>query len=132
MPFVALVVDDSMLIRHTICRFLEERGFTVESAANGHDALESLKRKRPDIIITDIQMPKMNGSELISAVKSNPETASIPIVIVAGKHSGFDKHEKRANFTIFKDIDIEEQLGKAVDVALGIAAVKAKGAATKS
>jgi CheY-like chemotaxis protein len=132
MPFVALVVDDSMLIRHTICRFLEERGFTVESAANGHDALESLKRKRPDIIITDIQMPKMNGSELISAVKLDPETASIPIVIVAGKHSGFDKHEKRANFTIFKDIDIEEQLGKAVDVALAIHSRKAKGATAKS
>jgi CheY-like chemotaxis protein len=128
MSRAALVVDDSMLIRHTVCRFLEERGFTVESATNGVQALELLGAMQPDIIITDMQMPKMNGSQLISALKENPDTTNIPIIIVAGKHSGFEKHEKRANFTIFKDIDIEEQLGKAVDVVLGIPAAKGKGA----
>ena len=119
MSVVALVVDDSMLIRHTVCRFLEERGFAVESATNGLEALEALKRVRPDIIITDIQMPKMNGSELITAVKKQPALAGIPIVIVAGRQSGFEQTEKRANFTIFKDIDIEDQLAKAVQVVLG-------------
>ena len=54
MSFVALVVDDSMLIRHTVCRFLEERGFAVESATNGQDALEILKRVQPHIIVTDM------------------------------------------------------------------------------
>jgi CheY-like chemotaxis protein len=127
MSVVALVVDDSMLIRHTVCRFLEERGFAVESATNGQEALEVLKRVRPDIIITDIQMPKMNGSELITAVKKQPALAGIPIVIVAGRQSGFEQTEKRANFTIFKDIDIEDQLAKAVQVVLG-----AKGQAAKS
>jgi CheY-like chemotaxis protein len=127
MSVVALVVDDSMLIRHTVCRFLEERGFAVESATNGLEALEVLKRVRPDIIITDIQMPKMNGSELITAVKKQPALAGIPIVIVAGRQSGFEQTEKRANFTIFKDIDIEDQLAKAVQVVLG-----AKGQAAKS
>src|ERR1700693_313660 len=53
MPRVALVVDDSMLIRHTVCRFLEERGYTVESATNGEEALPIVKRIHPDIIITD-------------------------------------------------------------------------------
>jgi CheY-like chemotaxis protein len=127
MSVVALVVDDSMLIRHTVCRFLEERGFAVESATNGQEALEALKRVRPDIIITDIQMPKMNGSELITAVKSDSALASIPIVIVAGKQSGFEQTEKRANFTIFKDIDIEDQLAKALTVVLGTKARAAKG-----
>jgi CheY-like chemotaxis protein len=126
MSVVALVVDDSMLIRHTVCRFLEERGFAVESATNGQEALEALKRVRPDIIITDIQMPKMNGSELITAVKKQPALAGIPIVIVAGKQSGFEQTEKRANFTIFKDIDIEDQLAKAVQVVLGAKAQAAK------
>jgi CheY-like chemotaxis protein len=122
MPLVALVVDDSMLIRHTVCRFLEERGFTVESASNGQDALETLKRIQPDLIITDMQMPKMDGSELITALKSQPSSANIPVVIVAGKQSGFEKWEKRANFAIFKDIDIEEQLAKALQAVLGIPA----------
>src|SRR5271167_4017657 len=107
MSVVALVVDDSMLIRHTVCRFLEERGFSVESATNGQEALETLKKIRPHMIVTDMQMPKMGGSELITALKREPSTADIPIVIVAGKQSGFDQTEKRADFTIFKDIDIE-------------------------
>jgi CheY-like chemotaxis protein len=113
-----------MLIRHTVCRFLEERGFAVESATNGLEALEALKRVRPDIVITDIQMPKMSGTELITALKANPATASIPIVIVAGKQSGFERTEKRANFAIFKDIDIEDQLAKALQVLLDKPAAK--------
>ncbi len=128
-PLVALVVDDSMLIRHTVCRFLEQRGYTVESASNGEEALPIVKRIRPDIIITDMQMPKMSGTELITALKAQPETASIPVVIVAGKNSGFDAHEHRANFAIFKDIDIEAQLEKALDAVLGTRAGKSKAAA---
>jgi CheY-like chemotaxis protein len=124
MPRVALVVDDSMLIRHTVCRFLEERGFSVESASNGQEALETLKRIRPDIIITDMQMPKMNGGEFITALKTHPLTANIPVVIVAGRQSGFDESEKRAQFAIFKDIDIETQLAKALETILNAPAVK--------
>jgi CheY-like chemotaxis protein len=64
-------------------------------------------------------MPKMSGSELITALKSKPETAKIPIIIVAGRASGFDESEKRADFAIYKDIDIEGQLGKALDALMG-------------
>ncbi len=120
MSLAALVVDDSMLIRHTVCRFLEERGFEVQSATNGLEALEILKSARPDIIVTDMQMPKMTGSQLITALKAEPSTAQIPIVIVAGKQSGFQNNEKRANFAIFKDIDIEEQLTRALAALLKI------------
>lgn len=119
MPRVALVVDDSMLIRYTVCRFLEQRGFAVESATNGAEALDVLSRIRTDLIVTDMQMPKMSGSELITALKSKPETAGIPIIIVAGRASGFDMSEKRANFAIYKDIDIDTQLAKALDAVLG-------------
>lgn len=115
MPLMALVVDDSMLIRHTVSRFLEERGFHVESATNGKDALDLVARRHPDLIITDIQMPKMSGTELITALKNDASTAGIPIVIVAGRQSGFENIETRANFAIFKDIDIEEQLARALE-----------------
>jgi len=108
-----------MLIRHTVCRFLEARGYTVESATNGEEALPIVERSRPDIIITDMQMPKMSGSELIAILKSRPEMASIPVIIVAGKDSRFDAKEQGANFAIFKDIDIESQLAKALDAILG-------------
>lgn len=111
---LALVVDDSMLIRHCVCRFLEEHGFTVESASNGQEALEALQQVTPDLIVTDLQMPKMGGSDLITALKSHPVTATIPVVIVASRQSGFDDNEHRADFAIFKDIDIETQLAKAL------------------
>ena len=115
MTKVALVVDDSMLIRYTVCCFLEQRGFAVESATNGLEALEILARMQPTLIVTDMQMPKMSGSEFITALKSKPETAGIPIIIVAARASGFDKTETRANFAVFKDIDIESQLVKALE-----------------
>jgi len=120
----ALVVDDSMLIRYTVCRSLEERGFTVESATNGLEALQILERMLPDLIVTDMQMPKMSGGELITALKKNPRTANIPIIIVAGRASGFDEKETRADFAIHKDIDIETQLAKALDTVFGKAVEK--------
>jgi CheY-like chemotaxis protein len=86
------------------------------------EALEILKRVSPVLVITDMQMPAMGGSELISVIKSKPETASIPILILTGVSSGFDRNENRADFTIFKDIDVQEQLEKALHAVAGKAA----------
>ncbi len=63
----------------------------------------------------------MTGSELITVVKADPRTAGIPVIIVAGRQSGFEKTENRANYAIFKDIDIEDQLGRALDQLIGTA-----------
>ncbi len=112
---LALVVDDSMLIRHAVCRFFEERGFSVESATNGLEALEMLKSVSPDLIVTDLSMPKMTGTELITALKENAATMNTPILVLAAKQSGAHPlEETRADFVIFKDIDIQEQLEAAV------------------
>ena len=120
-PKLALVVDDSMLIRHTVCRFLEERGFQVEAATNGLEALEMLATLEPDIIITDIQMPRMSGVELISALKNDPRTAEIPIVALSSLKCGAKgpAEDARADFSILKDIDIEAQLESTLAQALG-------------
>ena len=119
MSRVALVVDDSMLIRHSVCRFLEERGFIVEAATNGQEAIEILNTVLPDIVITDLQMPKMTGAELISRLKDKPHTANIPVVVLAGRSVSQEAAETRADFTIYKDIDIEAQIAKAVLTVLG-------------
>ena len=103
-----------------MCRFLEQRGFTVESATNGQEALETLQRIAPDIIVTDMQMPKMSGSELINPLlEAAAGDGRDSGCTVAGKQSGFDKTEKRADFAIYKDIDIEDQLGNVLDALLG-------------
>lgn len=115
----ALVVDDSMLIRHTVCRFLEERGFEVESATNGTEAVAMLSLKTPDIIITDLSMPKMNGAELITFIKGRPQTANTPIVVLAAKRTSSETiTEQRADALIHKDIDIDEQLEGALEQLL--------------
>ena len=120
MSRTALVVDDSMLIRHTVCRFLEERGYTVESATNGADALQKLQSFHPDILITDMMMPKMDGTQLITELKKNPDLARVPVIVLAGKQSAAGlPPEHRANATIWKDIDIVSQLENALTQVLG-------------
>lgn len=115
----ALVVDDSMLIRHTVCRFLEAHGFAVESASNGYEAVQALQTLHPHLIVTDMNMPRMSGSEFITVLKSRPETAAIPVVVLAGRSTDQQMpSDKRADFHIFKDIDIVEQLRKTLSLAL--------------
>ena len=120
-PKTALVVDDSMLIRHSICRFLEERSFIVESATNGVEALEVLNSFVPDIIITDLSMPRMGGAELVSRIRQIEVFADTPIIVLAARHSASEMIAERpagAVAVIFKDIDIEVQLGHALDATL--------------
>lgn len=112
---LALVIDDSMLIRHTICRYLETRGFEVETASNGIAALEALKSIRPDLILTDLQMPKLTGYQLIDALKANQETAAIPVLILAAKPTPGNPMETRAHTFIYKDLNVEEQLNQALE-----------------
>jgi two-component system chemotaxis response regulator CheY len=87
-----LIVEDSKAIRSMIRVSLEETGgfFAVE-AGNGFEALKTLPTRRFDLIITDINMPDINGLELIGFVKSNPEYKDIPLVIVSTEKSDEDK-----------------------------------------
>jgi CheY-like chemotaxis protein len=120
-PKTALVVDDSMLIRHSVCRFLEERGFIVESATNGVEALEVLTNFVPDIIITDLSMPRMGGLELVTKIRELAVFADTPILVLAARRSASELSKDLPTGTaavIFKDIDIEAQLGRALDATL--------------
>jgi CheY-like chemotaxis protein len=116
-PKTALVVDDSMLIRHSVCRFLEERGLVVESATNGIEALAVLENFVPDLIITDLSMPRMGGAELISRIRQLAVFADTPILVLAARCSTNHLPAGTAAI-IFKDIDIEAQLGRALDSTL--------------
>jgi len=87
-----LVVEDSKAIRSMIRVSLEEAGgfFAVE-AGNGFEALKTLPTRRFDLIITDINMPDINGLELIGYVKSNPTYRDIPLIIVSTEKTEADK-----------------------------------------
>ena len=103
-----------MLIRHTVCRFLQERGYVAEAAANGIEALEILKTVLPDVIITDLLMPEMDGDELIERLKAQSKTARIPVVVLKGKDTAGSSHPL-ADAAIFKDIDIVKNLEEALN-----------------
>ncbi len=79
---VALVVDDDHSIVRVLSQNLRRRGFTVAAAYDGVEAIAAIEQHKPNIIITDLRMPRMDGYELIRRVKTSPEWRDIPIVIM--------------------------------------------------
>lgn len=88
-----LVVDDSLTVRETERRLLENAGYQVDLALDGVDGWNTLRETSFDLIITDIDMPRMNGFELISLIRNDPNLKNIPIVIISYK----DRKEDRVN-----------------------------------
>lgn len=91
-PKRILVVDDSITTRTLERNILEAKGFIVELATNGHEALASmLSNGIPDLVITDVSMPLMNGFELARHIKSDLRTADLPVILVTSLDSADDK-----------------------------------------
>ena len=86
-----LVVDDTSSVRDLICDYLSKGGYKVIKANNGKEALEQAVNKQPDIIITDIVMPEMNGFELCRSIKKNPITQNSRIVFCSSKTQKIDQ-----------------------------------------
>jgi two-component system phosphate regulon response regulator PhoB len=80
-----LLVDDDPDIRHILTLLLEHGGFTVMQAADGVDALAQAKELPPDGVISDVQMPNMDGLELAHELRALPRGADIPIVLFTGQ-----------------------------------------------
>jgi len=81
----ALVVDDSKLARYVLKEMLTESGLAVETAESGEEALGMLSAKKPDVIFMDHMMPGMDGFQAVQAIKDDPETAKIPILMYTSK-----------------------------------------------
>jgi chemosensory pili system protein ChpA (sensor histidine kinase/response regulator) len=104
-PPAVMVVDDSLTVRKVTCRLLEREGCDVLIAKNGAEAVEILHETTPDVMLIDLEMPKMNGFELIKKVRANPATAHMPVIIISSRTA--EKHRK-----IAKDLDVNVFLGK--------------------
>jgi CheY-like chemotaxis protein len=81
---MVMVVDDDAATRSILRMILETEGHVVVEAEHGEAALELYKAQRPDIVTTDLTMPVLSGKELIERLRSEPATASVPIVVVSG------------------------------------------------
>lgn len=91
-----LAVDDSQTMRDMVSFTLRNAGFDVEVAVDGQDALGKLQGGRPDLIITDINMPNMDGIDLIKNVRQDPKFKSTPILILTTESDGTRKNEGKA------------------------------------
>jgi CheY-like chemotaxis protein len=87
-----LVVDDERPVRELLAMLLEEFGYTVLRAAHGRQALELVAGQRPDLVISDVMMPLLSGVELCRRLKSDPQSAGIPVILMstAGPHVAKD------------------------------------------
>ncbi len=102
---LALVVDDSITMRRVTQRLLERNGMQVVTAKDGLEAIAVLQDHRPDIILLDIEMPRMDGYEFAKHVRNNPATAGLPIIMITSRVS--DKHRARAI-----EVGVNDYLGK--------------------
>jgi chemosensory pili system protein ChpA (sensor histidine kinase/response regulator) len=102
---LVMVVDDSLTVRKFTTRLLTREGHEVVTARDGVDALKTLAERRPDVILLDIEMPRMDGFEFAKTVKGDPKTAPIPLVMITSRTA--DKHRNRA-----AELGVDRFLGK--------------------
>jgi adenylate cyclase len=91
-----LVVDDSAAIRHLVADCLRRQGFKVETAVDGQDGLAKASATPPDLVLTDYDMPRMTGFELVLALRRNIGTRDVPIVMLTARDTQRDQAQMRA------------------------------------
>ncbi len=90
------VVDDSAAIRHLVADCLRRQGFRVETAVDGKDGVEKIGKNPPDLVLTDYDMPRMTGFELVHALRRNSTTRDVPIVMLTARDAKRDQAQMRA------------------------------------
>ena len=86
------MVEDSPTQREMITDLLRGSGLSVSVATDGVEALEQIQSQRPDLVVLDIVMPRMNGYEVCRRLKSDPKTQSVPVVMCSSKGEEFDRY----------------------------------------
>ncbi|MEO8675425.1 MAG: response regulator, partial [Casimicrobiaceae bacterium] len=104
-PPLVMIVDDSLTVRKITSRTLTRAGFDVITAKDGIDALELLNDRTPDVILLDIEMPRMDGFEFTKTIKNEPKNAHIPIIMITSRTA--EKHRNRA-----QELGVDLYLGK--------------------
>ena len=89
-----LVVDDSVTVRKVTTRLLERQGYEVRTAKDGVDAMATLQDYKPDIVLLDIEMPRMDGFEVATQMRHSSTLKDIPIIMITSRTG--DKHKERA------------------------------------
>jgi chemosensory pili system protein ChpA (sensor histidine kinase/response regulator) len=115
-----LVVDDSLSVRRAVATLLEDHGYEVMQARDGLEAVKAMEAARPDLLVTDLEMPNMNGLELSQHVRSRTELANLPVIMITSR--SMDKHRRQAlasGVSVFltkpyTDLELLQQVANAV------------------
>jgi len=102
---LVLVVDDSITVRRVTQRLLQREGYRVTLAADGLQALEKLQAERPTVVLSDIEMPRMDGFDLVRNIRSDARLADLPVIMITSRIA--EKHREHA-----RDLGVDHYLGK--------------------
>jgi chemosensory pili system protein ChpA (sensor histidine kinase/response regulator) len=121
LPYV-LVVDDSLSARRSLSQFVQDLGLSVRAARDGMEAVSIIEASKPDLLLVDMEMPKMNGLELTSHVRATPGLKYLPIIMITSRST--DKHRKAAmdkgvnHYMIkpFNEDELSEQINRLLEI----------------
>jgi chemosensory pili system protein ChpA (sensor histidine kinase/response regulator) len=104
-PPLVLVVDDSITVRRVTQRLLVREGYRVTLAADGLQALEKLQGERPAVVLSDIEMPRMDGFDLVRNIRGDARLADLPVIMITSRIA--EKHREHA-----RQLGVDHYLGK--------------------
>jgi DNA-binding response OmpR family regulator len=109
MPKTVLVIDDDVSLQMVLEITLKQAGYHVEVASDGEDALEMLKTLQPDVVVTDVMMPHLDGVEFFRSIKERLSYEGIPIIIMTAltRKGWFAELEAEGAVIIHKPFDVE-------------------------
>src|SRR5512135_2604191 len=126
MAYKLLLADDSITIQKVVELVLAEEDFEIKAVSNGEDALSVIDSFRPDIVLADIEMPKVNGYQLCEKIKQNPKTSGVPVILLAGAFEPIDEELSQtvgADDSVIKPFESQELISKINAVLTMVAAV---------
>lgn len=129
-PATVLIAEDSTAIRNILAFLLRGRGYRVVECADGQEALDRARSEPPDAVLLDVMMPGMTGFDVCQALKSDPATRGIPVMILTGVTDGAGKSDDYWKELSGAD-DFLTKPFKAVDIVARIGRLVAKSAAPK-
>lgn len=112
-----MIVDDSVTVRKVTSRLMERQGFEVVTAKDGIDAMNQLEEIRPDVMLLDIEMPRMDGFEVLRSVRHNEQLQDLPIIMITSRTG--EKHKQQA-----MELGVNHYLGKPFQEASLLATIE--------
>ncbi|MGH9365604.1 MAG: response regulator, partial [Thermoanaerobaculia bacterium] len=115
MPKKILLADDSLTIQKVVELTFSDSDFELVCVSNGQDCLDKLREVRPDLVLADAVMPEKNGYEVCEAIKADPATAKIPVVLLSGTFEPFDRDRAErigADAIVSKPFDSQQLLSQ--------------------